>query len=64
MDQAKLEQWLQLFEMAGSISQTVLAEVHQVAHRVLTKEENEQVLMVWEDNRARARHNAGLDDAE
>ncbi len=60
MDELNIQAWLALFAAAEAIGSAVATGVRQLAHRTLTKEENEAVLARWEDNQARAAANAGI----
>lgn len=55
-----LNTWIALFAIAREIGGNVHAALQGVAKRVLTPEENQAVLAMWDENAARSAANAGL----
>jgi hypothetical protein len=62
MDVIKLSQYLAFLNAAAPIGAAAIAIVKGFASKELTKEENEQLLSLWSENRARSAANAGIDE--
>lgn len=60
MDLVKLSQYMNFLNAAAPIGAAAIAIVKGFMTKELSKEENEQVLAVWSENRARAAANAGI----
>lgn len=63
MDLVKLSGYLAFLNAAAPIGAAAIAIVKSFMAKELTKEENEQVLALWSENRARAAANAGIVEA-